>query len=123
MDVSPPPFLSEDTTASLDALVVYETEDYLLIEITTARARDLIDSRHGFLDRLLSLSPGSTILELPELGALEETSSMISLEEGSEPHPFFIRPHTDTWHPSGRSARPSLEALRSVSRVRAHADS
>lgn len=115
--------LSEDTCASLDAIVVHESADYFLVEITTPRVRALLDDREGFLERLLALTPmaAPTTPHARKVPA-EITSEMSTLERASyveacamevpgalAKHAFSDRPSTNTWHPESSSRELSTD--------------
>lgn len=126
--------LSEDTHASLDAIVVHESEEYFLVEITTPRVRTLLDSRDGFLERLLLLTPAEA--DSDAMCALREdkapsdiTSEMTMLERSSyveacameasrtlAMNAFTERPSTNTWHPESSSRELSTDEFVRASR-------
>ncbi len=128
--------LSEETCASLDAIVVHESEDYFLVEITTPRVRDLLDEREGFLERLLALTPAaeaapSVTSRHHDRAPADVTSEMTTLERASyveacaleipgalaQGHnPFAERPSTNTWHPESSSRELSTDEFARATR-------
>ena len=116
--------LSEDTCASLDAIVVHESDDYFLVEITSPRARGLIDERHGFLERLLQLSPPRQDMppRMEHLKAIDETSEMNAVDRSNlveasaqlndveSQNLFKQRPTTNTWPPESSSKQDPVDA-------------
>ena len=124
--------LSEDTCATLDAIVVHETVDYFLVEITSSRARDLIDSRDGFLERLLALSPPDTSqVRRPSRAQSKATSEFRSPAERTSfveacamqvpvvlANAFEQRPSTNTWHPESSFKEISTDEFERVEQSR-----
>ena len=126
--------LSEETAASLDAIVVHEREEYFLVEITSLYARERLDQREGFLDRLLSLNAeASSQRRVVERGRRALTQEMTTLERQSfveacsrqvpvvlkrKSDAFSERPATDTWHPETSSRQLSTEEFARLNRVK-----
>ena len=128
-----PRTLSEETCATLDAIVVHETSDYFLVEITSLRARALIDEREGFLERLLALTPPDVSqVRRPSRAQDKATSELRPLVERSSyveacamevpgalaKNAFEHRPSTNTWHPESSSSEVSTDEFARVEESR-----
>lgn len=127
-----PPSLSEETCATLDAIIVHETLDYFLVEITSIRARALIDEREGFLERLLALTPPDTSgVRRPSRAQSKATSELRPIGErasfveacamevpGALANAFEQRPSTNTWHPESSAKEVSTDEFARVEQSR-----
>lgn len=90
----------ETTQVILESLVVHETEEYYLVEVTTAAARRRVSREASLVERAIALfytHPNFHVTE--EMDAAQRDSLAEASAAVSETHPWSERPSTGNWSP------------------------